>query len=98
MKPIYEPNGKAKEYGEKFHSSHEAYSVIKEELCEAKEEIDILEDKLDMEFWRGVRCDSDIICRYNAKIIKEKAINAASECIQIAAMAEKTLRGYEEKE
>ena len=84
----------SEQYGEKHHTPHEGYAVILEEFEEAQHEERILEDKLE-DFWEGAKADSELACKLNAKTIKERAINAACEMIQVAAMAHKALRGYE---
>lgn len=84
----------SEQYGEKHHTPHEGYAVILEEFEEAQHEEGVLEDKLE-EFWRGTKNDSELCCQLNAKEIKERAIKAACEFIQVAAMAHKALQGYE---
>ena len=86
----------SEQHGPRFHSLHEAYAVMKEELEEAEYEFDIAKDKLDKDFWRGVRFDSELECKNNAQLIKERAENAAAEMIQLAAMAYKAMQGFEE--
>lgn len=84
----------AEQHGKLHHSAHEAYAVIKEELEEAQEQVEHVDDKLNTDYWRGVMADSDFACRHIAKQIKEHAIKAAGEMIQVAAMAEKALKGF----
>ena len=84
----------SEQYGPKHNTPHEAYAVMKEELEEAQHEVDTVDDKLNIEYWRGVMYDSDLTCTHNAKEIRDHAIKAACEMIQVAAMAEKTLKGY----
>lgn len=86
----------SEQHGPRFHSLHEAYAVMKEELEEAEHEFDIAKDKLDEDFWRGVRFDSELKCEKNAQLIQERAEKAAAEMIQLAAMAYKAQRGFEE--
>lgn len=85
------------QYGDKHHSPHEAYAVIKEELEEAQDEIEIVEDKLD-EFWKAAKRDFYYGCKMNADVIYKRAMAAACEMIQVAAMAHKALQGYEGSE
>lgn len=87
----------SKDHGERFHSQHEAYAVIKEEMEEAQEEIEIVDDKLG-EFWEAAKRDFLYGCNLNAGIIYKRAMNGACEMIQVAAMAKKALQGYEGSE
>ena len=75
-----------------FHSPHEAFAVLKEEVEEANEEFaDIFTSLFKM--WSNVR--NDIPLKDNASKIYNIAINAACEAIQVAAMAQKMLYGEE---
>lgn len=87
----------AEQHGAKHHSPHEAYAVIKEELEEAQEEIEIVDDKLG-EFWEAAKRDFLYGCNLNAGIIYKRAMNGACEMIQVAAMAKKALQGYDNGE
>lgn len=85
----------SKQHGEHFHSAHEAYAVIREEQDEASQEFQDLRDFL-WKFWGEVKANRD--GKSELHDIEELAINAACECIQVAAMAEKALRWYEKDE
>lgn len=86
----------SKDHGARFHSQHEAYAVIKEEVEEAQEELIKVDSRL-FDFWsKNCRRDSTEIADDTLIALKSYAINAASECIQIAAMAHKALQGVEE--
>lgn len=86
----------SKQHGAKFHSMHEAYAIIKEEVEEAQEELISVNSRL-FDFWsKNCRRDSTEIADDTLIALKSYAINAASECIQIAAMAHKALQGVEE--
>ena len=80
----------SKIHGPTNHSSHESYAILKEELEEAKEELIHTEMYLDR-FWRSARNDDYASQAENASLIFNKAILAACECIQTAAMAYKSL-------
>lgn len=82
----------SEQHGGTFKSYHEAYAVMKEEVDEAMHEGNIVEDKLNDDFWRTVKADFPFGCELNAKIIMTRAIDAACEFIQVAAMAYKTLQ------
>lgn len=82
----------SEQHGERFHSAHEAYAVIREEQDEASQEFQDLRDFL-WKFWEEVKANRD--GKIELHDIEELAINAACECIQVAAMAQKAQRGYE---
>lgn len=76
-------------FGLKNNSDHESYAVMKEEFEEAEDEIDRLEDMLDT-FWACVKGNDNPDQKlYFCKRIKNIAVLAACECIQVAAMAHK---------
>lgn len=76
-------------FGLKNNSDHESYAVMKEEFEEAEDEVCRLEGMLNT-FWTCVK-DNDTPDQklYFCKRIKNIAILAACECIQVAAMAHK---------
>lgn len=71
----------------KCNSPHEGYSLIKEEIEEAQDEMNLMDLSLQA-LWRRVKDDklfykdADDICSF--------AINCACECVQVAAMAKKS--------
>ena len=83
-----------KEHGERFNSAHEAYAVMKEEYEEAKETLTDVRFLLNEGFWKDCRYGENS-CVDFAEDIRIKAINAACECIQVAAMAQKFINGEE---
>ena len=72
----------------KFHSQHEGYAVIREEVEETREQLEVVERYLSY-LWDMVK--EDCSAREKAKDIKMFAINAACEAIQVAAMCQKFL-------
>lgn len=83
----------SEKFGERHHSPHEAYAVMLEELQELEDEIAEAKTYMDA-FWNGVKINNLHTTNFihNAG---QRAINAACEAIQLAAMCEKALRGYE---
>lgn len=75
-----------------FHSQHEGYAVIKEEVEETREQLDAAERYMDY-LWRRVKEDSPT--KEQAKYVKMFSINAACEAIQVAAMCQKFLDMHE---
>lgn len=82
----------SEKHGESFNSPAEAYAVIKEEVEEAQEHMQEVSTDLE-EFWGSVKRNSSTIG--DAVWIREYALSAAAELIQVAAMAQKAMRGYE---
>lgn len=81
----------AERFGESFNSPHEAYAVILEEAQEAGLELMDLKYAIDL-FWESVKKDDTEFQKEALKDIEKYALNAACECIQIAAMAYKARR------
>ena len=72
-----------------FHSPHEAYGVIKEEVEEAMHEVERLQKHLN-QYWHDVK--GDIPGEYIIGLMKIDAIEAARELIQVVAMCDKALK------
>lgn len=70
-----------------FHSTHEGYAVLKEEVEEAEGALKETEACLEM-LWAHTKRDSSKAFEY-AERIEKYAIHLAAEAIQVAAMAEK---------
>ena len=71
-----------------FHSQHEGYAVIQEEVEETREQLEAVDRYLNY-LWETVK--QDCPAREQAEYIKMFAINAACEAIQVAAMCQKFL-------
>lgn len=78
--------------GDKFHSNHEGYAVIKEELEEASKELREASSNLE-DLWYGVKNNESEITYY-AEQLKKRAILLAAETIQTAAMATKFIESF----
>ena len=71
-----------------FHSAHEGYAVIQEEVDELKEAIDKVIGRM-VSLWSRVKYGNDP--ERLLQMISEDAVNAACEAIQVAAMCKKFL-------
>ena len=79
-----------------FHSQHEGYAVILEEVDELRTETGETDEFLCF-LWSAIKAnDLEETKRYILNI-KRSAINAACEAIQVAAMCRKFLEMKEEK-
>lgn len=79
----------SEENGERFHSGHEAYAVIKEEIEEMQCECEI-EGYWLIDMWAKVTHDSNY--GHELSMLENTAIKCACEAIQVAAMARKAMR------
>ncbi len=81
----------SQEHGCVNHSSHESYSILREEVDEAHDEsvgVEVFTDR----YWKSVKADDEPEQEANLLAVYQKATLAASEYIQTAAMAIKALR------
>lgn len=81
-----------------FHSQHEAYGVIKEEIKETEAEYEKINDNIESFFYvvmkdSGAFQEKDRLVR-----LKQHAMLCAYEAIQVAAMAQKAIDSMEKKE
>lgn len=70
------------------HSTHESYSLIREELEESQEALAKVPKCL-KEAWEQVRVNDETAFAAYCDQMKKDALHAAGECIQLAAMAMK---------
>lgn len=71
-----------------FHSSHEGFAVIKEEVEEAGEEYQCMDSHL-ARMWMLLRTNWDEEARECVSAVRYRAIELAAEAIQVAAMCDK---------
>jgi hypothetical protein len=76
----------AKEKFPPFNSAHEGYAVIKEEVEEAHDVLELLGNNLRY-LWTEIKFNHSEFEEIG--VLKENAINAATELIKVAAMAQK---------
>ena len=90
---VGEETQRAKEqYGEKYASLHEGYGVLVEEIDEVGEDMEKIEDGL-LRILRYIRKNDWGAVGDWLSFIQQDAINAACECIQVAAVARKMKEG-----
>lgn len=71
-----------------FHSDHEGYAVLKEEVEEAETDLMNIKDVLSV-LWRYIKRNVEVPKKRQAELVKMCAIELAVEAIQVAAMAQK---------
>ena len=77
-----------KDWGPRYNTEHEAYAVLKEEVEEAADDLNIIQDDLAF-LWNAVKGNSDKPYSAALKHIQETALALAIEAVQIAAVAKK---------
>jgi hypothetical protein len=86
-------------HGQAFHSSHEAYGVIAEELMEARSEMSCLQGA-EAALLRVIHRDDALLYHGSVDEMGKTALRAAAELIQVAAMCHKaklSLQGGEKE-
>ena len=71
-----------------FHSMHEGYAVLREEVDECQDEYDKMILNVN-DLWQAVKHDDSVVAMEKLKMIEATAIQLAAEAIQAAAMARK---------
>lgn len=80
----------ARDHGPVFHSPHEAYGVIAEELLEARMEISCL-SSAEQSLLRVIHKDDEKLYRLTLQELRNTAQRAAAELVQVVAMCNKAL-------
>lgn len=84
-----EYNRASSKFGKTNHSRHESYAVLLEEYEEAMDEVVSIESEMPA-YWLQIKRDSKSpYGMASLEHIADRAINAACEFIQVAAMAHK---------
>ena len=78
-------------HGAVFASPHEGYGVIAEEVQEAGDALEIAESVM-KQLLLAIREEKPRSMIDLVDCIRDQAVNAAAECIQVAAMCEKMVR------
>ena len=71
-----------------FHSLHEGYAVMLEEVEECADELKCIENALNC-MWGNVKHDATVNARQCTDYLEQHALYLAAEAIQVAAMARK---------
>ena len=79
-----------KTYGSVYHSLHEGYAVLLEEIEETEKDLDYIKNHLAM-LWDAVKADSESEVKTNARLMALDAVELAKEACQIAAVCRKIL-------
>lgn len=78
-----------------FRSDHEGAAVILEEIEEAQEDMNNVQDNF-LDLWKSVKRNSKP--EYHADSVYICAVSLACEAIQVAAMAQKFIDSQKERE
>ena len=85
-------------YGKEFHSLHEGWAVLLEEVEETERDLDYIKNHMAL-IWDAVKVDNENEVKSNARIIALDAVELAKEAAQIAAVCRKILgETYYERE
>ena len=79
-----------KVYGEQYHSLHEGYAILLEEIEEAEKDFDYIKNHCAM-LWDNVKINDATTVKANARAIAFDAVELAKEAVQIGAVARKIL-------
>lgn len=77
-----------KEHGMEYHTTHEGYGVLLEEVQECKEEAARIEKQLE-NLWTMIRNDKVNFMWNQIENVKQAALSCAEEAVQVAAVCVK---------
>jgi len=75
-------------YGSEYHTLHEGYAVLKEEVEETESNLDYVKNLLS-DLWKDVKSDDELGVKSLARLIAFGAVQIALEAVQVAAVARK---------
>ena len=78
----------AKSFGEFYNSPHEAYAILKEEIEETKDNLSLVEKRLE-DIWQNIKDNDDEELVANILTLKSYAILTVFEAVQVCAVSEK---------
>lgn len=78
----------AKSFGEFYSSPHEAYAILKEEIEETKDNLSLVEKRLE-DIWQNIKDNDDEELVANILTLKSYALLTVFEAVQICAVSEK---------
>lgn len=71
-----------------FRSAHEGYAVLKEELEETEDEMNILKENMD-ELWEQIKGNHTCLYSSTLKDLEDHSLSMIKEAVQVAAMVYK---------
>lgn len=78
----------AKSFGEFYNSPHEAYAILKEEIEETKDNLSLVEKRLE-DIWQNIKDNDDEELVANILTLKSYALLTVFEAVQVCAVSEK---------
>lgn len=84
-------------YGEKYHSLHEGYAILLEEVEEVKERITQIDEWLES-YWVCVKLNVKNLSKQKLEEIHTNTILAISELAQVGAVLQKIKNTFEAEE
>ncbi|MGX7745672.1 hypothetical protein [Rhodopseudomonas parapalustris] len=78
-----------------FIDGHQAEGVIREEIEEARVEMNLVEEHFER-FWTDIKNDNNMLAIIKADSIYKRAVFLSCEAVQVAAMAKKYIDSFKE--